>query len=118
MSTTKRYQQGKHLTVVEDIYLPYISNVAPHVIPALAAWYEVCDEAIELVEDGKLEPRMGKHAKDLKAVLDKHLQLSVSVGARGRDDLKEILRAAEEAQYHRDAGQFAGEEKPRGGLRG
>lgn len=118
MSGPKRYEQGKHLTLVNKDYLSALSNLQGDVIGPAAAWYELCDEARWLIEKGKLPVDLLDSVNGVQAFLDRSLDLSRSVNSRGLETLARVLQAQEEAQIHRDAGQFVPQpQEQRGGFR-
>lgn len=109
MKQDQRYQQGKHLTLVEDRHLAYIGNIPRHIIPAFALWRGLCREGRELVEKGELDVKELRRIEGLEAALNESLRLTVSVGARGRADLTNAIRGLEEDRIHREAGTFGAE---------
>jgi hypothetical protein len=99
-----RYQQGKHLTLVEDSHLLWITQLPGHVRSQAANWLEFCDEVDALTKINELTDRDAKNVAVIRGFLHKFLRLAVSEKARGRDDLVNALRAEQEAKIHRDAG--------------
>lgn len=115
-----RYEQGKHLTLVSNEFLSSLTNLRGDVIPTAAAWLEATDEMALLSEMGKFEGEelelITRARHSIQSYMVNCFQLFKSVNSKGLDTMSLVLRASEEAEHHRDAGQFAGEEK-RGGLR-
>lgn len=99
MAIDPRHEAGKHLSLVEDRHLLYISNIQRHVVPAYAAWFDLCDE----FKDTR-DPKLKRMVEGVRQFLRYNLQLSVSVQALGREDLRHAIRGLEDDRIHRDAG--------------
>ncbi len=110
-----RFQVGKHLTLVEDRHLPYIANIPRHIVPAYAAWSELCQEGRDLVDAGILKADLLDRVEAVEHFLNNSLRLTVSVGARGREDLTRAIASLDDRTPHRDAGKavFDAERAPR-----
>lgn len=113
-----RYQAGKHLTLVAEEHLDWLSNIPGSVVPAYSMWGGLCSEVRELVESGEAPAELTKLVEPIEFFMKKCLKLSNSVDAKGRGDVRAVLSAEEEAKFHRDAGRVTFEDpKKRGGLK-
>lgn len=114
-----RYQAGKHLTLVAEEHLDWLSNIPGSVVPAYSMWGGLCNEVRELVAtDQEVPKELLKLVEPIEFFMAKCLKLSNSVNAQGRGDVRAVLAAEEEAKFHRDAGRVTFEEpKKRSGLK-
>ena len=96
MEDFERWEMGRHLSLIQRRHLLYISNIPRYVVPSFSTAYDICDEFKDLA-----------WTKEVREWLDYNLQLAVSVGARGRDDLVKALAGDIDAHMHPDEGQEA-----------
>lgn len=104
MGSESRYQQGKHLTLVEDRYIEFLGNIPSNVRPAFANWTQNCEEAMNLISRGELSESLLPMVQSVLSYLRNSIKYSGSVEGFKSNQLVDTIKGLENQAVHRDAG--------------